>query len=102
FKDAMAQIPYIAQLGVTHLYTSPLLRARTGSNHGYDIMDHGMINPEIGTEEEFTQLVHTLHEYKMGMVVDIVPNHMGIGKENPWWMDVLENGPASSYSDYFD
>ncbi len=70
--------------------------------HGYDIIDHKQINPEIGTADDFDKLVTKLHEHGMGLILDIVPNHMGIGQANKWWMDVLENGPASIYVDYFD
>ncbi|HEY9733551.1 MAG TPA: malto-oligosyltrehalose synthase [Drouetiella sp.] len=102
FKDATKLVPYLAKLGVSHCYASPFLKARPGSMHGYDIIDHKQLNPEIGTVEEFDKLVATLHEHGMGLILDIVPNHMGIGKVNHWWMDVLENGPASIYVDYFD
>lgn len=102
FKDAAKLIPYLAKLGISHCYASPFLKARPGSMHGYDIIDHKQINPEIGTPDELDKLVTKLHEHGMGLILDIVPNHMGIGKVNHWWMDVLENGPASIYVDYFD
>lgn len=102
FRNATDLAPYLARLGVSHCYASPLLKSRPGSPHGYDIIDHTRLDDEIGTQEDFDHFVHVLREHGMGLVVDIVPNHMGIGKDNPWWMDVLENGPASAYSAYFD
>jgi len=103
FVDAIALIPYLHALGISHCYASPILKARTGSPHGYDITDHNALNPEIGTEEEFYTLVGALRDHGMGLVLDTVPNHMGIGQgDNPWWQDVLENGRASAYADYFD
>jgi (1->4)-alpha-D-glucan 1-alpha-D-glucosylmutase len=102
FRDATKLIPYLAKLGISHCYASPFLKARPGSMHGYDIIDHKQINPEIGTPEELDKLVAKLREHGMGLILDIVPNHMGIGKVNKWWMDVLENGPASIFADYFD
>ncbi len=102
FEDATALVPYLAKLGVSHCYASPLLKARPGSMHGYDIIDHKVINPEIGTPEELDKFVAALHAHGLGLILDIVPNHMGIGKANKWWMDVLENGPASIFADYFD
>jgi (1->4)-alpha-D-glucan 1-alpha-D-glucosylmutase len=103
FKQATELVPYLADLGISHCYASPILKARPGSTHGYDIVDHNLINPEIGTPEEFTRFVDALHERGMGLILDIVPNHMGImGSDNAWWLDVLENGEASSYSSYFD
>jgi len=102
FSDAIKLVPYLARLGVSHVYASPLLKARPGSMHGYDITDHKCLNPEIGNLETFDDFVGVLKEHKMGLILDIVPNHMGIGPDNAWWMDVLENGPASIYSEYFD
>ena len=103
FADARALVPYLHALGITHCYTSPILKARAGSQHGYDIIDHNQINPEIGTEEEFAALADELRSRGMGLILDFVPNHMGIGPGyNPWWMDVLENGQASEYADFFD
>ena len=95
-------VPYLEKLGVTHCYASPLLRARPGSSHGYDIINHKQLNPEIGTEEGFNQFIAELRHHAMGLILDFVPNHMGIGKDNPWWMDVLENGQASVFAEYFD
>lgn len=103
FADATRIIPYLQQLGVSHVYASPYLRARAGSRHGYDIVDHNALNPEIGGEAEFEEFVATLRQHGMGQILDIVPNHMGVGgDDNGWWLDVLENGEASYYAPYFD
>jgi (1->4)-alpha-D-glucan 1-alpha-D-glucosylmutase len=96
-------VPYLHELGVTHLYASPYLKARPGSMHGYDIIDHRVLNPEIGTPADHQALVDGLHAAGMGQILDTVPNHMGVhASANPWWSDVLENGPASLYALYFD
>jgi (1->4)-alpha-D-glucan 1-alpha-D-glucosylmutase len=102
FRDATALVPYLADLGVSHVYSSPILRARPGSRHGYDIIDHNAFNPEIGTAEDFAAFVSALRARGLGLIVDFVPNHMGIGSENRWWLDVLEWGEASPYAAYFD
>ncbi len=103
FRDALAITPYLSELGVTHCYASPYLKARPGSTHGYDIVDHGSLNPEIGTIAEYDEWVNALHEHGLGQILDTVPNHMAVGtNDNPWWNDVLENGPASRYASYFD
>ncbi|OPY71673.1 MAG: Maltooligosyl trehalose synthase [Syntrophorhabdus sp. PtaU1.Bin050] len=103
FAQAKAIIGYLHNLGITDIYASPYFKARKGSLHGYDIIDHAMLNPEIGTEGEYDELIDELHRYGMGQVLDVVPNHMCIaGKENAWWTDVLENGMGSSYADFFD
>jgi (1->4)-alpha-D-glucan 1-alpha-D-glucosylmutase len=102
FRDAIEIVPYLADLGVTHLYASPILRARPGSMHGYDIIDHNAFNPEIGSADDFAELVRGLRDRGLGMIIDFVPNHMGIGPENRWWLDVLEWGEASPYATYFD
>lgn len=102
FRALLAIVPYLDTLGVTDVYTSPLLRARTGSQHGYDVVDHAQINPELGTLEELRALGRALAERKMGLIVDVVPNHVGIGRENARWMDVLENGLASISARFFD
>lgn len=103
FENARRLIPYLHGLGVSHCYASPILKARAGSTHGYDIIDHNEINPEIGTEEELRALVRELKAHGMGLILDTVPNHMGIGSgSNPWWQDVLQNGRASAYADFFD
>lgn len=103
FAAARRIVPYLARLGISHLYTSPILKARPGSMHGYDVVDHAILNPEIGTREEFDALVATLHEHDMKLIVDIVPNHLGImGSDNEWWLDLLENGPAAQSALHFD
>jgi (1->4)-alpha-D-glucan 1-alpha-D-glucosylmutase len=103
FAAATRIVPYIARLGVSHLYCSPIFAARPGSMHGYDVIDHSRLNPELGTTEDFDALVAALHEHEMGMIVDIVPNHLGVMSEgNAWWLDVLENGPAAQFAPYFD
>jgi (1->4)-alpha-D-glucan 1-alpha-D-glucosylmutase len=103
FADAAEVVSYLHRLGISHLYASPYLKARTGSPHGYDIVDHGELNPEIGDAESFERLVRTLHDHGMGQLLDIVPNHMGVGgSDNAWWLDVLEHGEASEFNEYFD
>ncbi len=103
FNQAREIVPYLSALGISHLYASPYLKARPGSRHGYDIIDHNALNPEIGTYEEFEQLCATLAEHGMGQVLDVVPNHMGVqGGDNAWWLDVLENGQASAHAGFFD
>lgn len=102
-QDATRIVPYLAQLGVSHVYTSPLLKARPGSMHGYDVVDHTVLNPELGTSEDFDRFVDSLHEHGLGLIVDIVPNHLGVmGDSNHWWLDVLENGPAAQAAANFD
>ena len=103
FRDATQIVPYLAALGISHVYCSPYLRARPGSTHGYDIIDHQSLNPEIGTREELEAFVAALHANRMGQILDIVPNHMGVlGADNAWWLDVLENGQGSVYARFFD
>jgi (1->4)-alpha-D-glucan 1-alpha-D-glucosylmutase len=103
FRDAQTLVPYLAELGISHLYASPLLEARSGSTHGYDIINHNRINPEIGGETGFQALVAELHAHGMGLILDIVPNHMGVGgSDNAWWLDVLEWGQESPFAAYFD
>jgi (1->4)-alpha-D-glucan 1-alpha-D-glucosylmutase len=103
FADVQALIPYFHALGITDLYCSPFFKASPGSMHGYDVIDHGTINPEIGSEDELAALAGELARHGMGLIVDVVPNHMGIGDEaNRWWWDVLENGPSSPYAKFFD
>lgn len=102
FQHATALVPYLQSLGITHLHSSPIFKARPGSMHGYDTIDYTQLNPELGSEEDFNTLVDSLHAHGMGLILDIVPNHMGIGNGNTWWMDVLENGSASIYANYFD
>jgi (1->4)-alpha-D-glucan 1-alpha-D-glucosylmutase len=100
--DARALVPYLSRLGVTHLHCSPLLRSRRGSTHGYDVVDPTMLDPELGTEADLAALHRTLAEHGMGVVLDIVPNHMAASAENPAWEDVLAHGPASRYARWFD
>lgn len=103
FRDAAELVPYLAALGVSDLYASPYVKACAGSMHGYDIVDHNALNPEIGTQAEYDEFVRELHFHGMGHVVDLVPNHMGVaGQDNAWWLDVLENGPGSPYAVFFD
>ncbi|MET1755001.1 malto-oligosyltrehalose synthase [Novosphingobium sp. RD2P27] len=103
FADAEAIVPYLAKLGVSHLYASPITAAAKGSTHGYDVIDPTRINPELGGEEGFTRLAAVLREHGLGLIIDIVPNHMGVaGDENAWWMDVLRHGQASAYAGVFD
>jgi (1->4)-alpha-D-glucan 1-alpha-D-glucosylmutase len=102
FHDATALVPYLAELGISHVYCSPYFRARPGSMHGYDVVDHNEFNPEIGTRADFETFVATLRAHEMGHIADFVPNHVGVGLDNAWWMDVLENGPESQYAQFFD
>ena len=103
FDDAAGILDYLADLGVSHLYASPCLQAAQGSTHGYDVVDHTRANSELGGQEGFERLVAALKKAGMGMVLDIVPNHMAIsGGQNRWWWDVLENGQSSRYAPYFD
>ncbi|HEY7239066.1 MAG TPA: malto-oligosyltrehalose synthase, partial [Burkholderiales bacterium] len=103
FADATALVPYLARLGVSHVYASPFLKARPGSRHGYDIVDHGKLNPEIGTEADLRRLLDALRRHGMGLVLDIVPNHLGVlHGHNPWWQDVLAKGRASPHAKFFD
>ncbi len=103
FDAAAAIIPYLKALGITHLYASPFMKARKGSTHGYDIVDHGRINPELGGDAGFERLSHALREHDLGLILDFVPNHVGVHfADNPWWLDVLEWGPASPHAVSFD
>ncbi len=103
FGDAAGIVPDLARLGISHLYASPILAARAGSTHGYDIVDHTRLNPEFGGDRQFTELVNELHAHDMGLIVDFVPNHMGVGyDDNTWWLNVLEWGPNSPYASFFD
>ncbi|MET0440125.1 MAG: malto-oligosyltrehalose synthase [Devosia sp.] len=100
---AKALVPYLDQLGVSHAYLSPILKAQPGSTHGYDTVDHTLINPEIGTIEGFRTLASALKARGMGIILDFVPNHMGVGGSSNWlWLDLLRHGPASRYADWFD
>ena len=102
FEDARGLVEYLNQLGITDIYASPLLQARRGSPHGYDVVDPSHLNSEIGSEQELEALTGELHARRMGLLLDIVPNHMAAGSENPWWMDVLEDGPGSAYASFLD
>lgn len=103
FADATRLVPYLRDLGITDCYASSFLKAVPGSGHGYDLIDPSGLNPEVGTEEDFQAFALALRSEGMGLILDVVPNHMGIGKSsNPWWLDVLENGPSSPYSTFFD
>jgi (1->4)-alpha-D-glucan 1-alpha-D-glucosylmutase len=103
FADAAALAPYLARLGVSHVYASPWLKARPGSSHGYDIVDHTSLNPELGEEADFRAMVAAFRAQGLGQVLDFVPNHMGVGgADNPWWLDVLEWGADSNYAGWFD
>ena len=103
FADASKILPYLNLLGITDVYASPYLRARSGSSHGYDVSDPNSLNPEVGTQDEYVNFAAMLAKHHMGQVLDIVPNHMGIAdSSNTWWLDVLENGPGSIYSNFFD
>lgn len=103
FAQAQAITSYLGELGISHLYASPIFRATPGSQHGYDICDHNELNPELGPREDFTRLSESLKQAGMEMILDFVPNHMGIAEaSNGWWMDVLENGQSSPYARFFD
>ena len=103
FAAARALADYFDALGVTDVYSSPILRARPGSVHGYDVIDHARLNPEVGTEDEFAEFAEELRRRGMGLVMDVVPNHMCVASpENRWWQDLLENGPGSPYARFFD
>jgi len=102
FVDGRDLVPYLSDLGITDLYSSPRYKARRGSSHGYDIANPLRVNSELGTEEDFDEMAEKLRHYGMGLLLDTVPNHMAASYENPWWTDVLENGPSSAYASYFD
>ena len=103
FDDATAIVGYLDRLGITHCYASSYLAAVPGSTHGYDVADPTRLNPEIGTRETYDAWVRALRAHQMGHILDVVPNHMGIARSsNPWWQDVLENGPSSRYAAFFD
>jgi len=103
FADAEGLAPYLASLGVSHVYASPITTARSGSTHGYDVVDPTRINPELGGEQGFRALVARLRAHGLGVILDIVPNHMAVGgSDNRWWLDVLENGRRSAFAPIFD
>ena len=102
FSDAQRILPYLKKLGIGDLYSSPIFEARPGSQHGYDVTRHDRLNPELGGEEGFNALSTALREKEMGLLLDIVPNHMGVGNDSLWWQDVLLNGRSSEYASFFD
>src|SRR5262245_11804973 len=102
FTDALRLVDYLYELGITDLYASPILKARAGSTHGYDVTDPTQLNEEIGTPEEFDEFCRALQSRGMGFILDIVPNHMAASLDNPWWFEVLEKGEESAYSQFFD
>jgi (1->4)-alpha-D-glucan 1-alpha-D-glucosylmutase len=103
FRDVTALVPYLDALGISDVYLSPIVQACAGSSHGYDICNHNRINPELGDENALRELSAELQRHGMGLILDVVPNHMGIRDVcNAWWMDVLENGPSSVHAHYFD
>jgi (1->4)-alpha-D-glucan 1-alpha-D-glucosylmutase len=102
FSDAKALVSYLHELGISEAYASPYFKAKKGSLHGYDLLKHNELNPEIGNEKEYDEWAGELARYDMGQVLDIVPNHMSIVEDgNSWWIDVLENGPSSAYANFF-
>src|SRR5258707_12393840 len=102
FADAEALVPYFVDLGISHLYASPIAMARAGSSHGYDVTDQTRVNPQLGGEDALKRLVEALHEAGLGLIVGIVPNHMAATVENSWWADVLRYGRDSRYARSFD
>ncbi|HYQ31055.1 MAG TPA: alpha-amylase family glycosyl hydrolase, partial [Polyangiaceae bacterium] len=103
FDDAAAAADYLARLGVSELYLSPILKAAPGSTHGYDVLDHETLNPELGGEAGFAALTTAARSHGLGLTVDFVPNHMGVGCDgNPYWDDILKHGRASRFAHYFD
>src|SRR5215470_10524096 len=103
FEHARKLTGYLHALGVSHIYSSPILKARPGSMHGYDITDHNALNPEIGSDADLQAFVHELKSYGLGQILDVVPNHMALDPgSNPWWWDVLANGRASEFAEFFD
>jgi (1->4)-alpha-D-glucan 1-alpha-D-glucosylmutase len=103
FDDATAIVDYLDRLGISHCYASSYFKAVPGSTHGYDVADPTQLNPEIGDRERYDRWVAALRAHGMGHIIDLVPNHMGIAQScNPWWQDVLENGPSSQFASFFD
>jgi (1->4)-alpha-D-glucan 1-alpha-D-glucosylmutase len=103
FADAAAIVPYLAELGVTHIYASPYLASVAGSTHGYDVIDHNRINPQLGTEEDYETFLNALKKAALSHILDMVPNHVGVDtNDNVWWNSVLEHGRASPFARYFD
>ncbi|WP_309085206.1 malto-oligosyltrehalose synthase [Chelativorans sp.] len=102
FERAAEIVPYLAELGISHLYASPIFTAAPGSTHGYDVADHQELDPSLGGEEGFARLAAALKEHGLGMLLDIVPNHMAVSTANPWWRDVLKHGRESPFAGHFD
>jgi len=103
FDKAAEVVPYLKALGITHLYASPFMKSRKGSTHGYDVVDHTRLNPELGGDDGFERLSDALKAHDLGLILDFVPNHVGVHyADNPWWLDVLEWGPASPHAVSFD
>ncbi|HJZ21792.1 MAG TPA: alpha-amylase family glycosyl hydrolase, partial [Bradyrhizobium sp.] len=103
FDAAASIVPYLKALGISHVYASPFMKARKGSRHGYDVVDHARFNPELGGDAGFERLIHALRRHDLGLILDFVPNHVGVHfADNPWWLDVLEWGPASPHAASFD
>ncbi len=102
FRDAEILLDYLKALGITDIYASPILKARKGSSHGYDVTDPTCLNPELGTEDDFNTLAEGLYRRNMGLILDIVPNHMAASPENPWWQDATKEGADASAGDFFD
>src|ERR1700742_279997 len=103
FDAAASVVPYLKTLGISHVYASPFMKARKGSTHGYDVVDHTQFNPELGGEAGFARLNATLKQHDLGLILDFVPNHVGVHfADNPWWLDVLEWGQASPHAASFD
>jgi (1->4)-alpha-D-glucan 1-alpha-D-glucosylmutase len=102
FRDALELTEYLHELGISDCYASPVFRARPDSSHGYDICDFNELSPVLGTSAEFDRWTDCLRNFGMGLLLDMVPNHMGADPGNPWWRDVLEKGEASKYAGWFD
>src|SRR5690606_999185 len=102
FERAAEIVPYLADLGASHLYASPMFTAAPGSTHGYDVADHQALDPALGGEAGFARLAEALRRHELGLLLDIVPNHMAVSTANPWWRDVLKHGRASAFSNHFD
>ncbi len=102
FKSALKIVPYLAELGISDIYASPIFKAKKGSLHGYDIVDQNSLNPELGTPEDFDALIKEVKAHGMGWLQDIVPNHMSYSHENLILSDVLERGDKSGYCQFFD
>lgn len=102
FEAVTQRIPYLRRLGITHLYASPIFTATSASTHGYDVTNYNEIDPAIGGRDGFARMVDALHAANMGLILDIVPNHMASSLENSWWRDVIEHGEKSAYAHYFD